>query len=106
MRSSRGCMTGSCLRAICRSTLSWGALRSVESVVRSGGARQVRVIRSAYEVIDDRGALIEKRFVEWPYRWTHRFEAEYLLERAGFEVDAVYGGYAREAFTSDSASMV
>jgi SAM-dependent methyltransferase len=81
-------------------------LSRVESVVSTDMARQVRVIRSAYEVIDDRGALIEKRFVEWPYRWTHRFEAEHLLERAGFELEAVYGGYAREAFTSGSPSML
>jgi SAM-dependent methyltransferase len=81
-------------------------LSRVESVVSTDLARQVRVIRSAYEVIDDRGALLEKRFVEWPYRWTHPFEAEHLLERAGFEVQAVYGGYAREPFSSGSPSMV
>jgi hypothetical protein len=69
-------------------------------------ARQVRVIRSAYEVIDDRGAVVTKRFVEWPYRWTHRFEAEHLLERAGFMVEGLYGGYQREPFTSDSPAMV
>jgi hypothetical protein len=36
----------------------------------------------------------------------HRFEAEHLLHRAGFTVEAVYGGYHREPFTSDSAAMV
>jgi SAM-dependent methyltransferase len=81
-------------------------LSRVESVVSTDLARQVRVIRSAYEVIDDRGAVIEKRFVEWPYRWTYRFEAEHLLERAGLGVEAVYGGYQREPFTSDSAAMM
>lgn len=81
-------------------------LSRVESVVSTDLARQVRVIRSAYEVIDDRGAVVTKRFVEWPYRWTHRFEAEHLLERAGFMVEGVYGGYQREPFTSDSPAMV
>jgi SAM-dependent methyltransferase len=81
-------------------------LSRVESVVSTDLARQVRVIRSAYEVIDDRGQVTEKRFVEWPYRWTYRFEAEHLLERAGLEVEALYGGYQREAFTSASAAMV
>jgi hypothetical protein len=57
-------------------------------------------------VIDDSGLLRTKRFVEWPYRWTYRFEAEHLLERAGFNVEAVYGGYQREPFTSSSAAMV
>ena len=81
-------------------------LSRVESVVSTDLARQVRVIRSIYEVIDERGAVTEKRFVEWPYRWIYRFEAEHLLERAGFEVEALYGGYQREAFTAESAAMV
>lgn len=77
-----------------------------ESVVSTDLARQVRVIRSIYEVIDERGAVVEKRFVEWPYRWTHRFEAELLLERAGFVVDAIYGGYRREQLTSEANALV
>jgi len=81
-------------------------LSRVESVVSTDLARQVRVIRSAYEVIDDRGAVVTKRFVEWPYRWTYRFEAEHLLERAGFAIQGVYGGYQREPFTSSSPAMV
>jgi SAM-dependent methyltransferase len=81
-------------------------LSRVESVVSTDLARQVRVIRSAYEVIDDHGSVVAKRFVEWPYRWTHRFEAEHLLERAGFVVEAAYGGYQRQPFTSGSETMV
>ena len=81
-------------------------LSRVESVVSTDLARQVRIIRSAYEIIDDHGAVVAKRFVEWPYRWTYRFEAEHLLARAGFIVEAVYGGYQREPFTSSSTAMV
>jgi SAM-dependent methyltransferase len=81
-------------------------LSRVESVVSTDFARQVRVIRSAYEMIDDRGAVVVRRFVEWPYRWTYRFEAEHLLERAGFEIEAVYGGYEREPFGSSSPIML
>jgi SAM-dependent methyltransferase len=81
-------------------------LTRVESVVSTDLARQLRVIRSIYEAIDDNGAILEKRFVEWTYRWTHRFEAEHLLERSGFEIEAIYGGYRREAFTSESAMML
>jgi trans-aconitate methyltransferase len=81
-------------------------LSRVESVVSTDLARQVRVIRSIYEVIDDRGSIIEKRFVEWSYRWMHRYEAEHLLERSGFAVEAVYGGYGGEPFTSESPLML
>jgi SAM-dependent methyltransferase len=82
------------------------SLSRVESVVSTDLARQVRVIRSIYETVNDNGQVIDKRFVEWPYRWMHRFEAEHLLERAGFEVEHVYGGYAGEPFTSDSPTML
>jgi SAM-dependent methyltransferase len=78
----------------------------VESVVRTDLARQVRVIRSTYEVIGTDGKLINKRLVEWPYRYTYRFEAEHMLERTGFEVESMYGGYAREPFTTDSMVML
>jgi SAM-dependent methyltransferase len=75
-----------------------------ETAVSTDLAAQVRVIRSAYEVVESDGS-IHKYFVEWPYRYIYRFEAEHLLERAGFQIEAVYGGYRREAFTSDSKTM-
>jgi SAM-dependent methyltransferase len=81
-------------------------LARVESVVSTDVSRQVRVIRSAYEAIDDHGRVLAKRFVEWPYRWLHRFEAEHLLARAGLHTEAVYGGYQREPFRSESAAMI
>jgi hypothetical protein len=39
-----------------------------------------------------------------PYR--HRFEAEHLLERAGFVIESVRGGYHGEPFTSDSSVLL
>jgi SAM-dependent methyltransferase len=80
-------------------------LARTETAVSTDLAAQVRVIRSAYELVTDDGA-VTKRFVEWPYRYIYRFEAEHLLERAGFEVEALYGGYAREPFVSDSRTML
>ena len=85
---------------------TWGVtVARTETVVSTDFATQVRVIRSAYEVVTDAGA-VTKRFVEWPFRYTYRFEAEHLLERAGFEIEAVYGGYQREPFASDSRVML
>jgi SAM-dependent methyltransferase len=80
-------------------------LARTEAVVSTDLTRQVRVIRSAYELVTDEG-LVTKRFVEWPYRYIYRFEAEHLLERAGLEVEAIYGGYQREPFTSESRTML
>ena len=75
-----------------------------ETVVDTDLAAQVRVIRSAYEMVTEEG--VTKRFVEWPLRYTYRFEAEHLLERCGFEVEAVHGGYRREPFTSGSPVLL
>jgi SAM-dependent methyltransferase len=75
-----------------------------ETAVSTDLAAQVRIIRSAYEVVESDGS-IRKYFVEWPYRYIYRFEAELLLERAGFQIEAVYGGYQREPFTSDAKTM-
>lgn len=76
-----------------------------ETVVSTDFAAQVRMTRSAYEVVANDGS-VTKRFVEWPYRYTYRFEAELLLEQAGFEVAGVYGGYQREPFSSWSKWLV
>jgi SAM-dependent methyltransferase len=80
-------------------------LARTETVVSTDLATQIRVIRSAYEIVADDGT-ITKRFVEWLYRFTYRFEVELLLEQAGFEVEAIYGGYERESFVSDSPLML
>ena len=77
-----------------------------EAVVGTDLAAQIREIRSIYEVIDPQGGVVTKRIVEWPFRWVHRFEAELLLERADFDVEAVHGGYHGEPFTSESRVML
>lgn len=76
-----------------------------ETVVSTDLADQIRVVRSVYEIVASDGS-VTKRFVEWPYRYTYRFEAEHLIERAGFAIEALHGGYQREAFTSDSRTML
>ncbi|HET7035222.1 MAG TPA: class I SAM-dependent methyltransferase [Thermomicrobiaceae bacterium] len=76
-----------------------------ETLVDNDRAAQVRRIRSAYEIVAPDGA-VTKHYVEWPYRYLFRFEAEHLLERAGFTVEALYGGYQHEPFVSDSPLML
>lgn len=76
-----------------------------ETVVSTDLAAQVRVVRSVYEIVTADGS-VTKRFVEWPYRYTYRFEAEHLIERAGFAIEALHGGYGGEPFTSDSRTML
>lgn len=97
---------GSLRQDLVQHVAGWGVtVARTEAVVSIDLAAQVRVIRSAYEMVDEEGS-VTKRFVEWPFRYTYRFEAELLLEQAGFEVEALYGGYEREPFTSDSKVML
>jgi SAM-dependent methyltransferase len=83
---------------------SGASVARTETMVSTDLATQVRVIRSAYETVSD--GVVTKHFVEWPFRYTHRFEAEQLLERAGFVVESVRGGYHGEPFTSDSSVLL
>jgi len=83
---------------------SGASVARTETMVSTDLATQVRVIRSAYETVSD--GVVTKHFVEWPFRYTHRFEAEHLLERAGFVVESVQRGYHGEAFTSDSSVLL
>ncbi len=76
-----------------------------ETLIENDLASQTRLIRSAYEIVVPDGT-VTKRFVEWPYRYLHRFEAEHLLERGGFTIEALYGGYRREPFNSTSPLML
>ena len=39
-------------------------------------------------------------------RYLWRFEAELLLERAGFEMEAVYGDWGMGEYESDSDRMI
>ena len=80
-------------------------LARTETVLSTELVTQIRAVRSAYEVVADEGS-VTKRFVEWQYRYMYRSEAEHLLERAGLEVEAIYGGYQRERFTSESRTML
>jgi SAM-dependent methyltransferase len=76
-----------------------------EAVVRTDLVEQVRVTRSAYDIVAADGT-VRKRLVEWAYRFIYRFEAEHLLERAGFRVEAALGGYGREPLAADSPTML
>jgi SAM-dependent methyltransferase len=83
---------------------SGASVARTETMVSTDLATQVRVIRSAYETVTN--GVVTKQFVEWPFRYTYRFEAEHLLERAGFAIESLHGGYHGEAFTSDSSVLL
>ncbi|HLH25909.1 MAG TPA: class I SAM-dependent methyltransferase [Chloroflexota bacterium] len=68
-------------------------------------ARQLQHLTALYDVAAPDGAL--RRWVhELTLRYYYRYELEWLLQRAGFRVEGVYGGYALEELASDSARLV
>jgi SAM-dependent methyltransferase len=96
---------GSLHQDLCQAVSDGGLVHRIESVAALDLAAQVKVIRSMYELIAADGT-VRKRVVEWPFRYTYRYEAQYLLERAGFVVEDVYGGYDRRPFAGDDRAMV
>jgi hypothetical protein len=71
-------------------------VRSFRIVTRDYFA-QVQRLEMAYDVTWPDGRA-ERRTARFFLRYLFRFEAEHLLVREGFRVDAVYGDYERHAY--------
>lgn len=56
-------------------------------------ARQRVNVDYIYEVLDDRGRVVETSYNPISLRYVHRWEMQYLLELCGFTVDALYGDF-------------
>jgi len=75
-------------------------LRRTFRVVRKCHADQCNDIELIYY-------LDGRRMVQsFPLRYFFRFELEHLLERSGFEITALFGGFDRSPFANDSPDMI
>jgi SAM-dependent methyltransferase len=52
------------------------------------------------------GTLVGEERTTLRMRWFHRYELEHLLARAGFAVEALYGGFDRRSLGPDAAEIV
>lgn len=52
------------------------------------------------------GAVVGEERVEARLRYFFRFELEHLLARAGFAIEALYGGFDRRPFGADATDIV
>ncbi len=75
------------------------------SVSRYDAASQLLQMLLFYELYD-RAALQNKRMHELTIRVVGRGELELMLRLAGFEVEAVYGGFEGEPFTAGSDHLI
>ena len=76
------------------------------SVSRYDAATQLMEMRLFYERYDVAGTLETRRAHDLTIRIAHRDELELMLRLAGFEVEAVYGGFEGEPFTSASDHLI
>jgi len=76
------------------------------SVSRYDAATQILAMRLFYETYGPEGRLKCKRMHELAIRVVGRGELELMLWLAGFEVEAIYGGFEREPFTAGSDHLI
>ena len=76
------------------------------SVSRYDAASQLLRIILFYELYDREGELENRRAHELTIRIVGRGELELMLRLAGFEVEAVYGGFEGEPFTAGSDHLI
>ena len=75
------------------------------SISRYDAASQTMEMRLFYELHDD-GTLQIREAHDLKIRTTNRDELILMLRLAGFEVEAVYGGFEGEAFTAESDHLI
>lgn len=72
---------------------------------RTDAANQRQMVEFIYDELlaDGRVMRLALPFV---MRWLYRFEVQHLLARVGLTIDAVYGDYDLEPYTSDSPQLI
>ena len=76
------------------------------SVSRYDPAPQLLAMRLFYELYGASGALESRRAHDLAIRVTGRDELGLMVRLAGFEVEAVYGGFGGEPFSAESDHLV
>jgi SAM-dependent methyltransferase len=76
------------------------------SISRYDAASQLMQMRLYYEQYDASGTLESRRAYDLTIRIVGRGELDLMLQIAGFEIEAVYGGFEGEPFTSTSDHLV
>jgi len=78
-------------------------LSKTERVVHDH-VNQLITVERTYDFMDVEGGVTRKIW-RFPIRYLWRFETELLLEKAGLEVEAIYGDYEGTAFTHEGEML-
>lgn len=68
-------------------------------------AAQLNYMTFIYDRIDAEGR-VSRRTLPLTLRWLYRFEVEHLLERAGYELEAVFGTYDLDDYSAASERLI
>ena len=72
---------------------------------RTDFANQTHYVEFVYDEIGaDR--IVRRDVLPFTMRWIYQFEMEYLLRQTGFELEAVFGSYDLDEYTSDSERLI
>lgn len=72
---------------------------------RTDAARQRQSVEFIYDELQEDGTVV-RRALPFVMRWLYRYEAQHLLARAGWQLEAVYGDYDLEPFGSESPQLI
>ena len=68
-------------------------------------ATQTNYVTFIYDRTDAEGRLF-RRTMPFAMRWLYRYELEHLLVRAGYEIEAFFGSYFLDDYTSTSERLI
>ena len=68
--------------------------------------RQQHDLRWKFEICDRAGRVQEVHIEEMQLRWIYRWEAEYLLELSGLEIEAAYGAFDKRPLDEKAGELI
>lgn len=67
---------------------------------------QIVNARVIVDELDEQGVVRQRRYLDFPLRYVHRWEMHHLLQLCGFELLDLFGDFDRSAFDESSSEMV
>lgn len=74
-------------------------------IQQSDPATQTTAVTFVYDKVAADG-LVRRTTLPFTMRWLYRYELEHLLARVGFALEAVYGSYDLDEYSSESAHLL
>lgn len=86
-------------------TSSAGATVQKWMLRKTDFASQTHYVEFLYDEIGS-DQVVRRDILPFTMRWLYRFELEYLLEKTGYVVEACFGSYELDDYSSDSGRLI